>query len=206
MFPGLVGDKMTKPVIVAFCGKSAAGKDTMAKNLCSVLRCAKQDAYLMVGDTTRPPRPHEVEGLNYHFLPYLTFLSNLRQDKYLEWTDFKGWHYGTLKSEIKAQFNVGVFNPKGLQQLMQYSDQYVIVPVYIDVPVWTRLNRSYKRELRWHWEYFRRAWHDHKDFEEINLILDQSKYSLVLTHAADEFKLIDTILWHLKEAGLLTSK
>ena len=195
---------MTKPIIIAFCGKSAAGKDTLAKNLASVLRCAKQDAYLMVADTTRPPRPHEVEGVNYHFLSYLTFLSRLRKGEYLEWADFKGWYYGTPRTEVKAKFNVGVFNPRGLQQLIHCSNQYTIVPIYLDVPVWTRLSRSYRRELRWRWEYFRRAWHDHKDFKHIDLTLSQSKYSLTLTHT-DEFKLIDTILWHLKEAGLLTS-
>lgn len=159
---------MTKPVIIALCGKSAAGKDTIAKQLYHWCQSTHKNCYLMVSDTSRPARNYETDGEDYNFLSHLDFLTKIDKHQYLEYAEFKGWYYGTPKTEIKADYNIGVFNLDGINQLLEYSNEYIIIPICIEAPLLTRLHRSYQREKCWKWEYIRRAWRDYQDFKNID--------------------------------------
>ena len=155
-------EKLEKQIIVAICGKSASGKDTLAKGLAKH-NTLKNYSHLIVSDTTRPPRDYEINDIDYHFITTNQFLSNIHHEKYLETTSFRGWYYGTNKKEICYPINIGVFNPAGMLQLL-YNSNYIIIPVILKTGLITRLIRSYDREHKWKWEYIRRAWTDFKDF------------------------------------------
>ncbi len=85
-------------LVIVISGPSGSGKSTVINALCK----ADQTLQLSVSATTREPRPGEVNGLHYHFLPRTEFENYIRQDKFLEWAEYGGNLYGTLNSEITA--------------------------------------------------------------------------------------------------------
>lgn len=182
---------MSKPVIVAICGKSATGKDTLAKLLYNDLNRQGIAANLIISDTTRELRDNETKGVDYNFLDKITFLQKAINKEYLEYTKFRGWYYGTPKSAIKEnKINIGVFNVQGLRSLLEYKKDYRIVVVYLEANLKTRLQRSHDREHKWKIEFFRRAWVDHRDFENINNLVWSFNHHIQL----DEFETLNNKL------------
>ena len=55
---------------------------------------------LSVSATTRAPRSGEVDGRDYHFLSPEEFEKRLQDDEFLEWAEYAGNRYGTLRSEL----------------------------------------------------------------------------------------------------------
>lgn len=157
---------MNKPTIIAICGKSASGKDTLADWLCQILRFDGYRAKVLVGDTTRPKRSGEIEGKSYHYMTNKEFQDGIDKGIYLEVTSFNNWLYGTRKEEVEYNtYNIGVFNPEGMIKLSKFQNEYEIIPIYIECDIITRIRRSYLREGYFQWEYIRRAYADWKDFK-----------------------------------------
>lgn len=77
-------------------GPSGAGKSTI---LDSILE--RTDAVFSVSATTRTPRPHEVDGREYHFLDRAEFEDLIAQDQVLEWAEYGGHLYGTLRRAVR---------------------------------------------------------------------------------------------------------
>jgi guanylate kinase len=84
------------PVFV-ITGPSGAGKGTLEHEL---LRRLPGQLELAVSATTRPRRPAEVDGIHYWFLSAEEFDRRAREGELLEWVEFAGNRYGTLRSEI----------------------------------------------------------------------------------------------------------
>ena len=154
--------KLEKPVIIALCGKSASGKSTIQKTLAE-----EYPVHKIISCTTRPPREGEIDGVDYHFLTEDEFLAGSLNGDFLETAQFRGWYYGTRKQDVNNEISVGVFNPQGLKSLDRFRNQYLIVPIYIKLPLLERLKRSYRREDKFKKEYFRRAFTDFIDFWKI---------------------------------------
>src|SRR3982751_6950173 len=75
---------------------SGAGKSTIARML-----LASDDGVAMsVSATTRPIRPGEVDGRDYHFVDDSGFDNLVAAGHFLEWAHVFGHRYGTLKSEV----------------------------------------------------------------------------------------------------------
>jgi guanylate kinase len=55
---------------------------------------------LAVSATTRDRRPGEEDGVHYHFLSHADFEQRVQDGEFLEWVDYVGNRYGTLRSEI----------------------------------------------------------------------------------------------------------
>jgi len=53
-------------------------------------------------DTTRPPRPGEVNGVQYHFVSREDFSSLLNRGGFVEHAEFSGNLYGTSKQAIAS--------------------------------------------------------------------------------------------------------
>jgi guanylate kinase len=86
-----------QPVFV-ITGPSGAGKGTLEQEL---LRRLPRQLALAVSATTRPRRPAETNGVHYWFLTAAEFEQSVRSDELLEWVEFAGNRYGTLRSEIE---------------------------------------------------------------------------------------------------------
>ena len=55
---------------------------------------------LSVSATTRRPRPGETAGVDYHYLTPEEFQERIDSDDFLEWAEYAGNRYGTLRSEL----------------------------------------------------------------------------------------------------------
>lgn len=148
--------------LLAICGKSASGKDTLLKKIMEQFPLLHE----IVSCTTRPPREGEVNGVNYHFLTNEEFADKLESGEMLEATVFRDWCYGTsLDSLDKDNINVGVFNVDGIDILYD-NPKISLFVVLIEAPAKLRLIRSLNREENPDVEeILRRYYADEKDFE-----------------------------------------
>jgi guanylate kinase len=87
-------------------GHAGAGKSTVVRRL---LEECKLPLVLSVSATTRPPRPTEQNGGDYHFLSLEQFEQRRQLGEFLECKEvFKLGHwYGTLHSEVTTGLNAG---------------------------------------------------------------------------------------------------
>ncbi len=106
---------------------SGAGKTTIARKLLA----EDAEIAMSVSVTTRPPRPGEVEGRDYHFVDDAEFHRMVEAGELLEWAEVFGNNYGTPKSQIKAGLKEGrdfLFDIdwQGTQQLYQRMETDVV--------------------------------------------------------------------------------
>ena len=83
---------------------SGAGKTSLVKALIASL----DNVVVSVSHTTRPSRPGEVDGVNYHFVDEETFLKLRSEDGFFEWAEVFGNLYGTAKAGIDDQLVRGI--------------------------------------------------------------------------------------------------
>jgi guanylate kinase len=90
--------------VFVITGPSGVGKGTLIRGLMERL----QGLELSVSATTRPPRPGERDGVDYHFLSADEFARRVAQGDFVEHADYAGRHYGTLRSELENRVRAGV--------------------------------------------------------------------------------------------------
>ncbi len=83
-------------------GPSGVGKSTIVRSLRERLTLD-----FSVSATTRPPRPGEVDGLNYHFVDVAEFERLVMVGAFLEWAQYGRHFYGTLRSEVENRLREG---------------------------------------------------------------------------------------------------
>jgi guanylate kinase len=91
------------PFFLVLSAPSGGGKTTIAKMLLQ----GREDLGYSVSATTRPMRPGERDGIDYHFLSRDEFIRRREKGEFLEWATYGGELYGTLKSEIEGIFARG---------------------------------------------------------------------------------------------------
>ena len=90
--------KIEMPAIIVLTAPSGAGKTTIARRVMKAL----PEVRFSVSATTRPRRPQEKDGIDYHFLSRDTFREYIRQDKLLEFEEvYPGQFYGTLRFDVE---------------------------------------------------------------------------------------------------------
>jgi guanylate kinase len=60
-----------------------------------------------VSATTRAPRPGETDGREYHFFSRPDFERAVAEGRFLEWVEYGGHLYGTLRSEVGDRLAAG---------------------------------------------------------------------------------------------------
>jgi guanylate kinase len=83
--------------VLVITGPSGVGKGTLIRLLLDRFPEMK----LSVSATTRAPRPGERDGVDYHFLSQAEFQEKIDDDEFLEWAEYAGNRYGTLRSELE---------------------------------------------------------------------------------------------------------
>jgi len=89
---------------VVITGPSGVGKGTLIRHLLDRI----PELELAVSATTRPPRPGERDGVDYHFLDDEDFLARVRAGEFLEHAEYSGRRYGTLRAELDRRVRDGV--------------------------------------------------------------------------------------------------
>jgi guanylate kinase len=119
---------------------SGAGKSTIARMILE----SDDGIAMSVSATTRPKRPGETEGLDYHFVTDEEFDRMRESGAFLEWAHVFGYRYGTLKNEVIKAIENGRdvlldIDWQGTQQLKQVDPD--IVRVFILPPSMQELER-----------------------------------------------------------------
>lgn len=86
-----------KGILLVVSGAAGTGKGTVNASLMK----NHSDYCFSVSATTRPPRPSEVNGREYHFITKEEFECAIAEGNVVEYTQYCGNYYGTLKSELK---------------------------------------------------------------------------------------------------------
>jgi guanylate kinase len=84
-------------------GPSGAGKTTLLKRVLEDVPRVR----FSVSATTRPPRPGEVDGKDYHFLVPAEFEAKVADDAFLEHATVYGNRYGTLAQPVREALATG---------------------------------------------------------------------------------------------------
>ena len=83
---------------------SGAGKSSLVKAL---LETAGDGLALSVSHTTRPPRPGEVDGSDYHFTDIERFTAMVEAGEFLEHAQVFDNFYGTSRTAVEQQLAAG---------------------------------------------------------------------------------------------------
>lgn len=79
-------------------GPSGAGKGTVVREVLE----RRPDIHLSVSATTRPARPGERDGIDYHFVPESEFVAMREAGEFLEWAEVYGNLYGTPRGPVEV--------------------------------------------------------------------------------------------------------
>ena len=93
---------MSRGLLIVVSGPAGSGKGTVNSQL-----IATGDFVFSVSATTRPPRPGEINGVNYHFIDREEFQRRIDENGFLEYTTYCDNYYGTPLKEALAVLESG---------------------------------------------------------------------------------------------------
>lgn len=95
---------MNEGILLVISGPAGTGKGTVIAEL---FKQSSEFAY-SVSATTRTPRPTDVDGVNYHFLTREEFEREIESGDVVEYVNYCGDYYGTLRREIEEKHKNGM--------------------------------------------------------------------------------------------------
>jgi guanylate kinase len=123
-------------------GPSGAGKGSVVRGVLQ----RRPDVFLSVSATTRPARPGERNGIDYHFISESDFRAMRDRGDFLEWAEVYGHYYGTPRHPVEGALAAGrdailELDIQGAQAITRARPDAVLV--FIEPPsleaLWLRL-------------------------------------------------------------------
>lgn len=93
----------TQGTLYILSAPSGAGKTSLVKALLQELDFVR----VSVSHTTRPMRPGETDGVNYHFTDRPTFQQLIEQGDFFEFAEVFGNFYGTSQHSVQQMLTAG---------------------------------------------------------------------------------------------------
>ncbi len=95
---------MTTANLFVIAAPSGAGKTSLVKALIE----NTEHICVSISHTTRPIRPGEIDGINYHFVSQTQFLQMVAHNQFLEHAQVFDNYYGTSQQWVVQQLKKGV--------------------------------------------------------------------------------------------------
>ncbi|MCS6828158.1 MAG: guanylate kinase [Caldilinea sp.] len=92
-----------RPVLVVLSGPSGVGKDSVIQRL----KQTDHPFHFVVTATTRPKRPNEIDGVDYHFVSVGEFAEMIENDELLEYAVVYGDYKGIPKKHVREALASG---------------------------------------------------------------------------------------------------
>ena len=92
-----------RPVLVVLSGPSGVGKDSVIQGL----KESGYPFYFVVTATTRPRRPSEVDGIDYHFVSVGDFAEMIENNELIEYAVVYGDYKGIPKKHVREALASG---------------------------------------------------------------------------------------------------
>ena len=113
--------------LIVISGPSGVGKSSIID---AVLDGTRSE--FSVSATTRKPRRGETDGVDYHFITRQDFLDAIASDQVLEWAEYGGYLYGTLREPVEAAIRRGDsvildIENEGAKQVRQAFSRAVLI-------------------------------------------------------------------------------
>lgn len=130
-----------EPRLVVLAGPTAVGKGAVSTHI----RDHHPEVLLSVSATTRPPRPGEVDGVNYSFIDDARFDQLVERGEMLEWAVVHNRHrYGTPREPVQRALDGGrsvllEIDIQGARQVRRAMPEAVLV--FLLPPSWEELVR-----------------------------------------------------------------
>tara|TARA_B100000287_G_C20307365_1_gene652386 strand:+ start:46 stop:660 length:615 start_codon:yes stop_codon:yes gene_type:complete len=120
--------------MIILSSPSGAGKTTLVKKI------SKEKNYkISISHTTREPRPNEIDGIDYNFIPQEKFQKLVKENAFLEYANVFKNLYGSTKDQVFKDLSQG-FNVlfdidwQGAKQIKKQTLNYKLVSFFILPP------------------------------------------------------------------------
>jgi guanylate kinase len=125
--PNLYNRKQ-EPLLIVISGPSGVGKDC-------VVKCMRERGlpfHFVVTATSRPRRPHEVDGVDYIFVSKDEFDCMIEQDQLLEHATVYGQHKGIPKQQVREALESGLdvvmrLDVQGARTIRELSEDALLI-------------------------------------------------------------------------------
>lgn len=94
---------MSKGILLVLSGPSGSGKGTILNEYAK-----EHPLYFSVSNTTRSPRPGEIDGVHYHFITREEFEKKIADGGMLEYAQYCDNYYGTPRDKVEEQTAIGM--------------------------------------------------------------------------------------------------
>lgn len=128
--------------LIIVLGPTGSGKSVLVEHV----RSLHPEFIAPVSCTTRAMRPGEKDGTNYHFVDEVEFKRRIAAGDFIEWAQYGGHYYGSLKTEILPNLEAGrtildELEVQGARQVKAILPPEQFVSIFIDGGSWNDLER-----------------------------------------------------------------
>ena len=138
----------TRGKLILVVGSTGSGKGTLMKHALGRF----PEIFSPKSYTTRARRSDAIENAHYTFISLEEFKEKIEQGAFLEWAEFSGNYYGTLRAEVEQGLAEGKIMFKemevqGVRQAQKILPKSELITVFIEAGSWEELkHRALLRE------------------------------------------------------------
>ena len=139
-----MGKKGEKGLLFVVSAPSGTGKTTLCRAMVRIF----PELHYSISYTTRPPRPGDADGRDYHFVSPEGFQEMIDRDEFAEWAEIYGYRYGTSRSLLERFSREGRdvildLDGQGARQMRNKDLQGIFI--FLLPPSWAELKRRLAR-------------------------------------------------------------